>query len=119
VQRHGLIDYRNHYDAIGACAIPAGLLLAGDRVAIHYDPAHSGTASGFTFEVDWAATPILNRTSATSDALVSGRADAAVLAMGMATQIAILGHRATFSASVAPSTDALIIRASPNPREIL
>jgi hypothetical protein len=47
--------------AIGACAIPSGILLAGDRVEIHFDLAHTGTASGFTFEVDWAATPILNR----------------------------------------------------------
>jgi hypothetical protein len=111
--------------AIGACAIPAGLLLAGDRVEIHFDPAYTGTASGFTFEVDWEATPILNRTGATSDALVSGRADAAALASGSQLSSQSWGTVLPFSVSVAPSTDAyapgitINFRASPPPREIL
>lgn len=90
---------------IGACAIPAGLLLAGDRVEIHFDLAHTGTASGFTFEVDWAATPILNRSGATSDALVTGRAEAAVLASGSQLSAQSWGTVLPFSASVAPSAD--------------
>jgi hypothetical protein len=92
--------------SIGACAIPAGLLLAGDRVEIHFDLAHTGTASGFTFEVDWAATPILNRSGATSDALVSGRAEAAVLASGSQLSSQSWGTVLPFSAAVAPSADA-------------
>jgi hypothetical protein len=92
--------------AIGACAIPSGILLAGDRVEIHFDLAHTGTASGFTFEVDWAATPILNRTGATSDALVSGRADAAVRQYGAQLSSQSWGTVLPFSATVAPSTDA-------------
>jgi hypothetical protein len=92
--------------SIGACSIPSGLLLAGDRVEIHFDVAHTGAASGFTFEVDWAATPILNRSGATSDALVSGRAEAAILASGSQLSSQSWGTALPFGASVAPSTDA-------------
>ena len=92
--------------SIGACAIPAGLLLAGDRVEIHFDLAHTGTASGFTFEVDWGATAILNRSGATGDALVSGRAEAAVLSAGSQLSAQSWGTVLPLSASVAPSADA-------------
>jgi hypothetical protein len=92
--------------SIGACAIPAGLLLAGDRVEIHFDLAHTGTVSGFTFEVQWGATALVNRTGATSDALVSGRAEAAVLASGSQLSAQSWGSVLPFSATVAPSTDA-------------
>jgi hypothetical protein len=92
--------------AIGACAIPSGLLLAGDRVEIHFDLAHTGTASGFTFEVDWAATPIVNRTGSTSDALVSGRAEAAVLQSGSQLSSQSWGTVLPFNATVNLSADA-------------
>jgi hypothetical protein len=91
--------------SIAACSIPPGLLLAGDRVEIHFDLAHTGTASGFTFEVDWAATPILNRSGATSDALVTGRAEAAVLISGSQLSSQSWGTVLPYSAGVAPSAD--------------
>jgi hypothetical protein len=92
--------------SIGACAIPPGLLLAGDRVQIHFDLAHTGAASGFTFEVDWAATPILNRNGAAADAAVTVRAEAGVLASGSQLSAQSWGTVLPFSAIVAPSTDA-------------
>lgn len=92
--------------SIGACAIPSGVLVAGARVEIHFDLVHTGTASGFTFEVDWAATSILNRSGATSDAMVTGRAEAAVVAAGSQLSSQSWGTVLPFSASVAPSTDA-------------
>jgi hypothetical protein len=92
--------------SIGACAIPSGLLLAGDRVEIHFDLAHAGAASGFTFEVDWAATPILNRSGGNSDSMVTVRADAAVLAVGSHLSAQSWGTVLPFAAGVAASTDA-------------
>jgi hypothetical protein len=91
--------------SIGACAISSGVLLSGDRIEIHFDLAHTGTASGFTFEVDWAATPILNRSGATGDALISGRAEAAVLTSGSQLSSQSWGTVLPFSTSVAPSSD--------------
>jgi len=92
--------------SIGACAIPAGLLLAGDRVEIHFDLAHTGTGSGFTFEVDWAATPILNRNGTNADSMVTGSAGAAVLSAGTELSAQSWGTVLPFAASVASSTDA-------------
>jgi hypothetical protein len=92
--------------SIGACVIPAGLLAAGDRVEIHFDVAHAGATSGFTFEVVWGATTILNRTGAVGDALVTGRADAAVLAAGAQLSAQSWGTVLPFSAGVASASDA-------------
>jgi hypothetical protein len=91
---------------IGACAIPAGLLGAGDRVEIRFDLAHAGAAAGFTFEVDWAATAVLNRSGASSDSMVTGRVDAAVLAAGSQLSAESWGTVLPFSAGVASSRDA-------------
>ena len=66
--------------SIGTCAIPSGLLAPGDRVEIHFDFAHQGTASGFSFEIHWGATTIVHRDAAAGDAVAGGRADAALLA---------------------------------------
>lgn len=92
--------------SIGACAIPAGVLLAGDRVEIHFDLRHTGTVSGFTFEADWAATPILNRTGAATDAVVSARAEAAILQTGALLSSQSWGTVLPFAATVTPSSDA-------------
>jgi hypothetical protein len=105
--------------SIGACAIPAGVLLSGDRVEIHFDLAHTGAVSGFTFEVDWAATPILNRTGANTDAMVTGRAEAAVLAADSQLSAQSWGTVLPFSASVAASTDAYASGLSINFRGML
>jgi hypothetical protein len=91
---------------IGTCAIPAGLLAPGDRVEIRFDLVHAGASSGFTFEVDWSATPILHRDGASSDVLVTGRADAAILATGAQLSSQSWGTVLPFSAGVAASTDA-------------
>jgi len=92
--------------SIGACTIPAGILLAGDRVEVHFDLAHTGATSGFTFEADWAATPMLNRTGAATDALVTVRAEAGILAAGAQLSTQSWGTVLPFSAGVAASTDA-------------
>jgi hypothetical protein len=75
-------------------------------VEIHFDLAHTGATSGFTFEVDWAATRILNRAGAVSDALVTGRAEAAILAAGAQLSAQSWGTVLPFSAALAAATDA-------------
>jgi hypothetical protein len=92
--------------SIGTCGIPAGLLSAGDRVEIHFDLAHSGTSSGFTVEVDWAATALLRRDGASADALLTGRAEAAVTATGAQLSAQSWGSVLPLSATVAASPDA-------------
>jgi len=63
---------------LGVCVIPADTLKAGDRLEIHFDYAHSGSLSGFTFRVQWGGSTIVTRQAAAADTLVTGRADAAV-----------------------------------------
>lgn len=94
------------FTSIGACAIPAGILAPGDRVEIRFDLEHQGTATGFTFEVDWGSTAIVQRDAAASDVLVTGRADAAILASGAQLSFQSWGTALPFTAGVASSTDA-------------
>jgi hypothetical protein len=74
-------------------------------VEIRFDFAHQGTASGFTFEVLWGATTILQRDAGASDALVTGRASAAILAAGAQLESQSWGTVLSFSATVANATD--------------
>jgi hypothetical protein len=92
--------------SIGSCAIPAGLLAAGDRVEIRFDFAHQGTVSGFSFEIFWGATTILQRDAGAGDTLVTGRANAAILAAGAQLDSQSWGTVLPFSASVASAADA-------------
>jgi hypothetical protein len=91
--------------SIGACAIPPGLLAPGDRVEIRFDFAHQGTASGFTFEILWGATTILQRDAGAGDALATGRANAAILAAGAQLDSQSWGTLLPFSATVATAAD--------------
>jgi hypothetical protein len=91
--------------SIGSCAIPAGLLATGDRVEIRFDFAHQGTASGFSFEIHWGATTILQRDAGAGDTLVTGRANAAILAAGAQLDSQSWGTVLPFSASVASAAD--------------
>jgi len=92
--------------SIGTCFIPAGLLAPGDRVTIAFDLSHQGSTSGFSFEVDWGATPIVARSGASNDTLVTGRADAAILAAGSQVSAQSWGAVLPFSATVAAASDA-------------
>jgi len=62
---------------LGTCTVPAGTLAAGDRVKISFDFSHEGPLTGFTFAVNWGNTVLVRRNGAVSDALVTGRAEAA------------------------------------------
>jgi hypothetical protein len=89
----------------GACAIPSGLLVPGDRVEIRFDFAHQGTASGFSFEIHWGATTIVHRDAAAGEALAGGRADAALLAAGAQLSSQTWGALLAFGTTVGSATD--------------
>jgi hypothetical protein len=91
--------------SIGTCAIPSGLLAPGDRVEIRFDFAHQGSASGFTFAVLWGATTIVERAAGAADALVTGRADAAILAAAAQLDSQSWGTVLPFSAILGSATD--------------
>jgi hypothetical protein len=93
------------FAGIGSCAIPGGLLVAGDRVEIRFDLEHQGSGGGFTFEVLWGGTTIVQRAAAVGDALVSGRAEAAIEAAGAQLSQQSWGTVLPLAAGVAGATD--------------
>ena len=90
---------------VGTCSIPGGLLAAGDRVQIQLELEHQGTAGGFTFNLVWGATSVVQRSGAAGDALVSVRADAAITSAGAQLGSQSWGTVLPFSAAVLKASD--------------
>jgi hypothetical protein len=94
------------FASMGTCAIPAGILIPGDRLDIRFDVEHGGAASAFTFEVVWGATAILRRDASAAEPQVTGRANAALLASGARLSHQSWGGVLPFAAGVASAADA-------------
>ncbi len=92
--------------SIGICSIPSGVLVPGDRVEVRFDLAHQGAVSGFSFEVHWGATVVAHRDAASSDTVVTGRADAGILASGSQLSFQSWGTVLPFTAGLASAADA-------------
>jgi hypothetical protein len=90
---------------IGTCTVAAGVLQPGDRVEIRFDAAHTGSAAGFSVQVDWGATILAHRDAGAMDALVTGRGDAAILPAGAQLSAQSWGRLLPFAATVASSGD--------------
>ncbi|MGD0499597.1 MAG: hypothetical protein ABSC23_14305 [Bryobacteraceae bacterium] len=93
------------YASIGTCSIPGGLLAPGDRVEIRLDLEHQGAQAGFSFNVVWGSTSIVQRAAATADALVSVRAEASITVAGAQWSHQSWGSVLPFSAGVASAAD--------------
>ena len=92
--------------SLGNCTVPAGLLQPGDRVEIRFDAAHTGTAGGFSVEVDWGATTLVRRDAAAADSVIAGRADASILTGGAQLSAQTWGAVLPFSAAAGSAADA-------------
>lgn len=93
------------FGSLGTCAVPAGVLAGGDRVEIQFDLEHQGVTSGFTFEVIWGGTTILQRDGAAGDVLVTGRANGGLFAGGARFGAQSWGTTLPFNATVAGASD--------------
>jgi hypothetical protein len=91
--------------SVGTCSVAAGALAAGDRVEIRFDFEHTGTASGFSFEVHWGSTVVGHRDASSSDVLASGRADAGLVTSGARLSAQSWGTVLPFTAGVASAPD--------------
>ncbi|HLH41615.1 MAG TPA: hypothetical protein VKV74_01420 [Bryobacteraceae bacterium] len=60
--------------SLGTCTLPAGLLENGDRLEILFQYAHSGSASGFSGEIQIGGTTLVLRNVAASETVLVGRA---------------------------------------------
>jgi hypothetical protein len=92
--------------SMGTCNIPAGLLVAGDRVEIRWDVTHTGSVSGFSFEVHWGGTVVAHRDAPATETMATGRMDAAVLAAGSQLSFETWGAALAFGTGMASAGDA-------------
>lgn len=58
--------------SLGTCTLPAGLLGTGDRIEVHYQYSHSGTAVGFTGTVLMAGISVVSRAEPPTETTLVG-----------------------------------------------
>ena len=68
--------------SLGTCIIPAGYLMGGNRIEIHFDLAHGNSAGGFSFELHWGTSTVLHRDAAAADVFATVRAEGGLGASG-------------------------------------
>jgi hypothetical protein len=94
--------------SVGVCAIPAGMLVPGDRIEVRFDFEHGGSASSFSFEVRWGSTVAVHRDTAATDVLATGRVDIGLVSGGARLGAQSWGTVLPFAASVASSSEAYV-----------
>ena len=67
---------------LGMCSVPAGLLAPGDRLAVHADYAHVGTAGAAAIAVVWGGTTVLSANAAAIETMLTARVDGSIVATG-------------------------------------
>ena len=95
------------FTSVGTCVIPASVLSAGDRIQISFDLDHQGTASGFTVQLVWGGTTVMQRDAAAAETLVDGRADAVILASGTQLSWQSWGAQLALGAGSLTASDAM------------
>jgi hypothetical protein len=93
------------FTSLGSCSIPMGTLQSGNRVAIQFDLQHTGVVSGYTFQVRWGGTTVLQRSGTANDAQVTGRVDAGLDQAGAQVSTQSWGTTLPLSATIANATD--------------
>ena len=96
------------FTSLGSCTIPANLLQTGDRIEIHFDLAHAGTAAGFEYKVFWGGTVVTDRVAAAGDAMIAGKGEAGVYSGGAQLRAESWGTVLAYAASVANATDNMV-----------
>ncbi len=92
---------------LGSCTIPGGFLKPGDRVEIKFDYSHSGTLTGFSFEVRWGGSTVVSRSGGASEAVITGRGEAGVYSGGTQLSSQSWGSQLALQAAVSVSPDSL------------
>jgi hypothetical protein len=92
--------------SLATCQIPAGLLLAGDRVEVQYDLEHQGTAGGFSFELLWGGASVTQRDASAAETLVTGRGSATIKSSGAQISHQSWGTNLPFATGMLSAADA-------------
>ena len=102
----GAATSATEFASLGACAVPADLLKAGDRVEVLFDYAHEGTATAFSFRVQWGGTTALERVGGAADTMVTGRGEATLGSDGAQISAQSWGSALPLAAGLVKATDA-------------
>jgi hypothetical protein len=68
---------------LGSCFVPAFFFDAGDRIEVHFNYEHTGTASDWNFGVAFGPATLLSKNVNKNERLVTARADGAVHGGGL------------------------------------
>lgn len=96
------------FTSLGSCTIPANVLQTGDRVEIHFDLGHAGTATGFEFKVLWGATALVDRMASAAELMIAGKGESAVYSGGAQLRSESWGTSIGYAASVTNATDSIV-----------
>jgi hypothetical protein len=81
------------------------VLQTGDRIEIHYDLGHAGTASGFEFKVLWGGTVLADRLASAADLMIAGKGESAVYGGGAQLRSESWGTSLGFAAGLTNAAD--------------
>lgn len=90
---------------LGSCAIPSGVLAAGNRVEVRFSLEHIGVTSGFNADVRWGGSTVLQRTAGSSETSLVGRIDGGMYSTGAQLSVQSWGTVLTLASSVANTND--------------
>ncbi len=93
------------FASLGVCTVAADLLKAGDRVEVLFDYAHEGSATDFTFRVQWGGTTALERGGGSADTMVTGRAEATLGSDGAQISVQSWGSALPLAAGLVKAAD--------------
>lgn len=92
---------------LGNCTIPANTLAVGDRVEVRFSYVHQGATSGFSFQVNWGGTVMVQRAGSAADAVVTGHGDATPGPAAATLDMQTWGTTLALNSTVAMSSDPL------------
>ncbi len=96
------------FTSLGSCTIPANVLQTGDRVEVHFDLGHSGTATGFEFKALWGGTVLVDRAAAAVETMIAGKGESAVYSGGAQLRSESWGTSLAYAATVGNATDSIV-----------
>jgi hypothetical protein len=90
---------------LATCSIPGGLLAPGDRIEIHVDYAHVGSADAAAIAVVWGGTTILSASAAAAETMLTGRADGSIVSTGAQVSSQSFGATTAFTTGIVNAPD--------------
>jgi hypothetical protein len=101
----GVTSSLSNLTMLAACSVPGGLLAPGDRIEIHVDYAHVGSAGAAAIAVVWGGTTVLSASAAATETMLTGRADGSIVSAGAQVGSQTFGVTTGFSTAIVSASD--------------